>query len=99
MARRATKKGPPRPARPNDKGMSDWPSLLLMLHPEKLQALRDRAKYETMHWRLEHGGHGRAFSPGDVARSIINEYFENVSPLPEDEIGAAVRAAGRTTAS
>jgi hypothetical protein len=59
--------------------------------------LRNRARYDTMHYRLEHKGKGPVVSPGDIVRRLVDEYFERVSALPDDAVGAAVRATeGRT---
>jgi hypothetical protein len=84
--------GPQRPLRPNDKGLGGMPVLPLKLPRTVLDALRQRARYDTVHWRLEHGGQGHVVSAGDVARRILADYFERVSPLPDDAIGATVRA-------
>ncbi len=83
---------PKRPPTPHSKGLGRMPMLPIRLDAGLLLALKDRARYETLHWRLEHGGRGRVISPADIARRVLAEYFKNVSPLPDDAIGAAVRA-------
>lgn len=82
---------PNRPERPNYKGLMTFPMLPVRMPPEHLRGLKDRARYETMHWRLEHRGQGHAVSAADIVRRLIAEYFTNTSPLPDDPIGAAVR--------
>lgn len=56
-----------------------------------LVALKQRARYETMHWRIEHGGHGKVISPADIVRRLIADYQSKVSPLPNDAIGNMLR--------
>lgn len=89
-------KGPPgmpqRPPRPNDKGLQEFPMLPVKMPPQHLVGLKDRARYETTHWRLEHSGRGHVVSPADIVRRLIAEYFANTSPLPDDAVGAIVRS-------
>jgi len=67
--------------------------LPVKMPPEHLSGLKNRARYETTHWRLEHSGRGHVVSPADIVRRLIAEYFANTSPLPDDAIGALVKRA------
>ena len=91
----AKQRGPKRPEFPNTKGLRGFPMLPVKMHPALFLALNDRARYDTLHWRLEHDGQGRVISPQDIVRRLIVEYFKNVSPVPDDAIGAVVRAEKR----
>lgn len=86
------KKPPQRPPTPNSKGLTNAVDLNVKFPPQQLRNLRDRARYETMHWRLEHRGRGHVISPADIVRRVVAEYFDRVSAMPDDAIAAALRA-------
>lgn len=91
--RQTKKRNPPkRPHAPNTKGLEDAEDMEIKLPRSLKAALRNRAAYETMKARLQGGGRGRSVSAGDIARRAVGHYFTRVSALPDDTIGAAVRA-------
>jgi hypothetical protein len=91
--RNTTKRRPPkRPKTPHNKGLADGARFDLVFRRDALQNLRARARYETVHYRLEHNGKGHVTTPGDIIRRLVDEYFEKVSPMPDDEIAVAMRA-------
>jgi hypothetical protein len=55
-----------------------------------LERLRLRAEYETVRWRLAHGGRGRAISAQDILRRMVDQ-LDHSSPLPKDAVSAYVR--------
>jgi hypothetical protein len=81
---------PPRPASPNSKGLIGALTLPVKLMPNDLRDLRARARYETMRWRLEHNGKGRAISAQDIVRRLVASYFRREPAIPNDAIGRAV---------
>ena len=88
---RTKPRAPKRPHAPNDKHQEGFQILLLRLPPATLANLRKRARYDTLHFRLEHDGKGPTVSVPDVARRIFDEYFAQTSALPDDAIGASLR--------
>ena len=92
MKKKSKRKPPQRPPTPNTKGLIGMPTLFLKLRPDRIRDLQLRARYETLHWRVEHHGKGHVISSQDIARRLIDEFFENVSPLPADAIGNAIRS-------
>jgi hypothetical protein len=82
----------PRHWTPHSKGLRTPAMPIRFADPAKWEMLKDRARYETMHYRLEHKGKGKVISPADIVRRLIDDYLAKVSPIPDDAIGAALRA-------
>lgn len=82
---------PKRPPSPNSKGLDLAETLHVKLLPATLAQLKTRARYETVRWRVENGGKGRAISPQDVVRRVIEDYFRVVRATPDDAVGRALK--------
>ena len=85
------RRGPKRPSAPNSKGLGDTVTLPVKLSRPRLKDLRRRAQYETLRWRLEHGGKGRVISAQDIVRRQIDNLFRTAPAVPDDAIGRMVK--------
>lgn len=89
---RPAQRPPRRPARPNFKGLGPGAMTLpVKFTPETFRQLRQRASYETMRWRLEHGGKGYEISAQDIVRRLVSQFFRREAAIPDDAVGRAVR--------
>jgi hypothetical protein len=84
------RRGPIRPEAPNSKGLRDPVTLPVKFEKAALVRLRTRAEYETVRWRLAHGGRGREISAQDIVRRLVDQ-LDATSPLPKDAVSAYLR--------
>lgn len=85
--------GNPRPPTPSSKGIEKPMPVWTDFPTEDGLNLRQRAAYETMKWRAEHDGKGRAITVQDIVRRVVAEYFRRVPALPPgDPIAALIRS-------
>lgn len=86
---------PQRPHAPNAKGLSDGVTKEVKFRKDAFKSLHDRARYETLRYRIQHGGKGHVVTWSDIVRRLVDDYFEKVSALPADAVGKALRALDR----